>query len=682
MAETAKKIFTLITLLIIVSAVAATGQGMPPVDTAKMFPEGGNAYFWNYFHRISDALPERKFPPNTKEEWEARRPEVRREVMQALGIGSLEKTPLNVKSVGVIEKTDFTIEKIIFESRPGFYVTGNLWKPRGVEGRLPVILWVHGHNEKAKAGYGWPQYGFVSKGIMAFAIDGVGFGERTPQIHAANTVCWTTGTSTMGFEIWDNIRAIDYLLTRGDVDPSRIGVAGRSGGGTQTLYMLGVETRIRAAVVMAGMSTFQKAYVGNASGHCPCNYTPFVLSYVNTADILAAAAPDTSIFVMQGSLDTLFPAKESEESVRLANKVVDLYDGIDKIRFFTDAAQHPASNKQIALEIKFFTQTLNPDVKDYSVPKYEEPPVDEIAVGFPKTSRTTIDICAGEAFKTPKPEAGTLKDWEAAADTIRKQLSTKIFGGFAPVANGAPVSYGKTDAGSYSVEMFTIETETGFRIPVAVYTPAAASGKLPVSVIVFRRGNYGMNDLVAAKGDPFKATGREGMIVVPDMRGLGMQSALDEGRMDKLQQYTDYGATAPANLIGRPIAGMRALDLMGVVSWLAGREDVDAGKISLVSMDDTAHIALLAAVMDARISETVLNGTPNTFFMRVLPKGNSIDFHVPGIMKIADIPLLASLVAPRILKITLLPDASAEPFEYTKTIYSLTGKQDSLSIGY
>lgn len=199
-------------------------------------------------------------------EWQLRQKKVRETLQDIVGPFP-EKTPLNARILRIIERDSFRVEHTVYESQPGFFVTSSLFIPAGLKKnrKSPVVIYCSGH---AADGYRGETYqhvilNLVRKGFIVFAFDPVGQGERleyydpqtgksivggpTTEHSYPGTQAFITGSSEARYMIWDGIRAVDYLLTRREVDPARIGITGRSGGGTQSAYIAAMDERIYAA---------------------------------------------------------------------------------------------------------------------------------------------------------------------------------------------------------------------------------------------------------------------------------------------------------------------------------------------------------------------------------------------------------------------------------------------------
>ena len=229
---------------------------------------------WDYLMRELSAADERRRRAlasiQTKSQLAALQDRVRR-VMHS-GIGPFpERTLLRAQHVGEIAKPDYVIEKIIFESQPDYFVTANLYRPKSTAARLPAVVQSCGHYSEGKAA---PDYqraciGLARKGFVALIFDPMGQGERwmfsqpgqepasaTSEHVLAGRPTLLLGRTLANYRMWDFIRALDYLETRPDVDPSRIGMLGHSGGGMMTLLTAPLEPRIRAAMSCCAVTSF------------------------------------------------------------------------------------------------------------------------------------------------------------------------------------------------------------------------------------------------------------------------------------------------------------------------------------------------------------------------------------------------------------------------------------------
>ena len=190
------------------------------------------------------------------DDWKEKRPSIRRELLYMLGLDPLPaRTPLNAEITGTLERTDYRVEKVVYQSLPGLYVTGNFYLPRNSAPPLATVLYVCGHSPHplgAKWNYQDRAAWFAEHGYACLILDTLEFGE-VPGIHHGihdlNLWNWLSlGYTPAGVEVWNAIRAIDYLESRPEVDKSRIGMTGISGGGAVTWFTAAVDERIAAVV--------------------------------------------------------------------------------------------------------------------------------------------------------------------------------------------------------------------------------------------------------------------------------------------------------------------------------------------------------------------------------------------------------------------------------------------------
>src|SRR6266446_6728659 len=218
----------------------------------------------------------------TREEWEKKLPRLRREYLDMLGLWPLpEKTPLKASVTGTVEHEGVVIEKLHYQSRPGLYVTANLYRPKEAKGKLPAILYVCGHSGKGRDGNktAFQDHGlwFANNGYVCLVIDTLQLGEVAGKHHGTYNLgrfWWQAmGYTPAGVECWNGVRAIDYLVTRKDVDADRIGVTGISGGGAATIWISAADERVKVAVPVSGISDLE-SYVSNKviNGHCDCMF--------------------------------------------------------------------------------------------------------------------------------------------------------------------------------------------------------------------------------------------------------------------------------------------------------------------------------------------------------------------------------------------------------------------------
>jgi dienelactone hydrolase len=270
----------------------------------------------------------------TLDEWKTKREVYRKQLFEMLSLDPLpEKTALAPVITGKVEHEEFTVEKIHYQSKPGLYVTGNLYIPIGLDKPAPTILYVCGHAVGIKNGI---RYGnkapyqhhcawFARHGYVCFVIDTVHRGEIEGIHHGTYRykMWWwnSRGYTSAGVEAWNCIRALDYLQTRKEVDKEHIGVTGRSGGGAYSWWLAALDDRIKVSVPVAGITDLQNHIVdGCVEGHCDCMY--IVNTYRWDYALVAALVAPRPLLISNSDKDSIFPL---DGVVRLHEKVRHIY---------------------------------------------------------------------------------------------------------------------------------------------------------------------------------------------------------------------------------------------------------------------------------------------------------------------------------------------------------------------
>lgn len=255
----------------------------------------------------------RSFPEITTEaQWHDRRRAIREQVLVSAGLWPMpEKTPLNAVISGKIERDGYSVEKVYFQSLPGFYVAGNLYRPLGKGGGpFPAILNPHGHwgngrlEDSPLCSVPGRCINFAKQGMIAFSYDMVGFNDtrfpdspstlpfydrhRSFGSNSPTALLWSV--TLMGLQTWNSIRALDFLASLPDADTNRLACTGESGGGTQTFLLGAIDDRLaaQAPVVMVSHSM---------QGGCLCENMPGLRVEFSNMEIAASAAPRPQILV-------------------------------------------------------------------------------------------------------------------------------------------------------------------------------------------------------------------------------------------------------------------------------------------------------------------------------------------------------------------------------------------------
>jgi dienelactone hydrolase len=375
----------------------------------------------------------------SKGEWLKRRPKLREQYLDMLGFWPLpEKTPLEAKITGRVTKDGVTIAKLYFQSKPGLYVTGNLYSVDSDKKpvKKPAILYVCGHagrgldgNKTAFQDHGvW----FARNGYVCLIIDTLQLGEIAGKHHGTynlNRFWWQSlGYTPAGVECWNGIRAVDYLTSLPAVDANRIGVTGISGGGASTIWIAAADERVKVAVPVSGMSDLQ-SYVSNRiiNGHCDC------MLLVNTyqwewTTIAALIAPRPMLFANSDN-DPIFPMDGNRRIFARLHDCYKLLDAADNVDEYVSKGGHSYREDLRVAVFKFFNKHLKKDngpVKDV-----EFKPLPGVELRVNRDSVIPADALNGKidetfvARKRPAlPDEALAADWKKQ---LVRQLREKSF---------------------------------------------------------------------------------------------------------------------------------------------------------------------------------------------------------------------------------------------------------------
>ncbi|HEY8549438.1 MAG TPA: acetylxylan esterase, partial [Vicinamibacterales bacterium] len=280
----------------------------------------------------------------------------RRIVLDAMGGLPETRTPLNARITGGFEREGYRVEHLVFESLPGLFVTATVYVPTGRPGPFPAVLGTAGHSDDGKAApiYQHAWISFARRGMIVLAYDPPAQGERLEdldpatgkprvgsgtQAHShAGQQCLLTGTSIARYFAWDGVRALDYLLTRSDVDPSRIAVAGNSGGGTQATWLAAVEPRLAAVVSSCYITSWPELWKGPGPQDMEQVLPGFLAHGLDFADAILAAAPRP--YLVSSAIRDFFPIAGARDTVAQTRRLYLLLGAAERLHQVETDATH------------------------------------------------------------------------------------------------------------------------------------------------------------------------------------------------------------------------------------------------------------------------------------------------------------------------------------------------------
>lgn len=384
-------------------------------------------------------------------EWKELQSKRRGELLEMLGLSPLPpRTDLQAEVTGVVEQDELVVEKVHFQSKPGLYVTGNLYRPKDQSKPLPAVLYVCGHGNVridgvsygSKAHYQHHGAWFARNGYVCLTIDTLQLGEIEGIHHGTyryDRWWWVNrGYSPAGVEAWNCVRALDYLQSRKEVDGGRLGVTGRSGGGAYSWWIAAIDERIQAAVPVAGITDLENHVTdGCVEGHCDCMY--FVNTYQWDYPVMASLVAPRPLLISNTDADRIFPLDGVVRTHREVRDAYQLLDAQEKLALQITAGPHKDTQELRVHAFRWFNHFLRDDdallrmpaeklfdPKDLKV--FQQLPSDEL--------NTTIDesfVPAAEAGVPPENPAA----WKQLAQRVRATLLEKSFRGW-PAGAVAP----------------------------------------------------------------------------------------------------------------------------------------------------------------------------------------------------------------------------------------------------
>lgn len=596
-------------------------------------------------------------------DWKAQQERVRTTLRDLVGPWP-ERTPLNARVIRTIEKSDYRIEHIVFESQPGFHVTSSLFLPRHLAGRAPVVLYCSGHSDTGyRGGYTRTILNLVKKGFAVFAWDPIGQGERLQYLnnsgrsavgvgtreHAFMTVqAMLTGASLTRHVVWDGIRAIDYLETRPELDPTRIGATGRSGGGFQSLYIAPFEDRIYATApenhVTNSTRILQK--IGPRDGEQ--NFFHMFARGIDHPDLLTARAPKPTLVV--ATANDIFNIDGTRETVREVAQAYRAFGAPDNLVLIEDIAGHQSTTQNNETIYAFMQKHLrhpgSSKTEEVEMPTAAELRVTETGqVGSAFGGETVASLTRREAERLSarlQTEAGAGRMTSAAVIAAARKQS-----GFrAPDFADRPVLTGAARRDGYVVERYFLKGEGDYPIPFVSMVPAQPNGKAVLYLHPAGKAAEG------TKGREIEWLARQGYkVLAPDLVGTGEagpgDSAGEKDFVHRVNTGVSYRTWYAGMFIGRSIVGVRTADVVKLAAILKtdGAHDVLAiarGSMGPVLLhaagftDAITRVAVIEAPASYRLFATTQMYAPEL-----------IESFVPGALRSYDLPYLAGALAPR-----------------------------------
>ncbi len=553
--------------------------------------------------------------------------------------------PLNPRITGSIQGEGYTIEKVIFESLPGFYVTANLYRPNQ-PGRYPGILLQAGHTQEGKPEGQLLAANLALKGFVVLAFDPVGQGEReqtydqrvghalagwsVPEHIQAGSQSILIGQSVARYFIWDAKRALDYLAGRPEVDPARLGAVGCSGGGALTTFIGALDPRLKAVCPACFINSYKLLFSG-PDPDSEMSPPSLLVSGLDMADYVELTAPTPwLILATDGDYFTPAGARLVYEEAR---RWFGLYGAEDKLSFFIGPGPHGTPLETREAIYKWMIRWLKNGQGDFHEQPVKNYTNHELLVtksghvDDEPGSRKLYQLNLDEFHAKKRP--GTIP--ELLAELRRLHVPSD---GAAPEVRITDDSNGPEGRRQH----IKFESEPGVEIGGRLYLPRETGRRPAVLLVADKTTNYWILS-TSSLAERIAQTGRVVLELEPrDSPGEGDRPYIG-----------NWLTNARANQIGLNLPAMRAHDILRGIDLLAARSDVDPASIRASARDVKGVWLLLAAAVDSRIGKVWLDRTPYSLRSALENSMNTalFDAVIPGLALHWDLDDLAKAMENR-----------------------------------
>jgi cephalosporin-C deacetylase-like acetyl esterase len=620
---------------------------------------------------------------------------VRSQLWEILG-GRPDETPLNAHTVGTIPREGYRIEKVIYESMPEVYVTAHLYLPTTGKAPYPAILAPLGHTRDGKSyrNYQYCYQNLARKGYVVLAYDPFGQGERsqylipgtseprlgvTTEHNQAGRPMILLGTGLARYRVWDGMRSLDYLLSRPEVDPHRVGCTGHSGGATVTMYLMALEPRIQAAVAVEGnYENVAGPYFDppGAIADAEQNIAGSLSRGLDRGDLLNAFAPKPLLLCYTGhdQGQTYSPVYE-EAIAENYTELVRIYgalDAKDRVKIRAGHLPHELDYFSRCALYGWFNQWLgNPDagVNEAAFDSSPDSVLNCTPTGQVLSSlggRSLVQINRDRAKEVIPPGILMSKggDISAARDRIRTELRGLLDFPSAQVpVRGVTLS--ADDGASLHTEEFQIESEPGVRVVGWFVRSDKGAVRRPAVLYVSDNANAAV-----AEPSPLRGIIEQGHAVCAvNLRGMGLSTPRMPGGgpvFYRGMQLEDRFAWT--NLVlGKPAIGQRVWDILRVLDYLGTRPDVDASQIRILGSGSAGIAGGMTTLLDERVRSILVRHAFPSYRSIVDSEDYSVslDWFVPGILQHFDLPDILASISPRPVWIYDAVDADGKPMSET-----------------
>ncbi len=668
-----------------------------------------------YVRRIADQLQVHDQVP-TASQWPDTRQNLRENLLNAWGGWPESDVPLEPKVLGRVQGDGYQVERIIFQTLPNVWMTANAYVPNVTSAtrRLPAVLCVHGHWSGAKQDpvvqsrcIGLAKLGYFVLCVDAFGAGERAIGKRLGEYHGDMTgaMLLPIGKPLSGIQVYENRRAVDYLQSREEVNPERIGITGASGGGNQTMYAGAMDDRLKCVVPTCSVGTY-RSYLGAAC--CMCEVVPGAIQFTEEGNILGLSA-NRGLMVISATQDAFqFSVGQATISVQRAGEIA-AYSGATVAHTIIESPHHYNQPMREAMY-----GWMNLHLKDLGdglpvpEPKIETLDPEQLRC-FPGETRpdgfvTLPKFAHQEAVKQIQRrrhsvDAELAYNLQHASSTgqqsllnskrymLRKALGPTI-DAIPPVPTVSVANHHlETDNPGNLRAISKVQFESELGVPLNVYldadTQAEGNNPRPVALLLDME-RPAEKVLQSPVADQLRQSGWR--VAVSELRAVGRLAY----PQDKINSAIDHNTAEWSLWIGRPMLGQWVADTMQAVTAV---EQVSIGKVprfGVVGIGNAGNVAITAGALDLRITEVRAIDAVASLVSPTPYRGVRLGLLVPNMFNlVGDIEHIAAMIAPRKLFIqggldaagNRLSQAALESsYTHTRSIYAAIKAEQALEI--
>ena len=604
----------------------------------------------------------------TQADAEARKAANKATILKLIGGLPPTRTPLAAKTYGVIQEDGFRVEKITYDSLPGYHVTANVYVPTGQgAGPFPAIIVAPGHGLDGKIGNRGFAVNLARAGMVVLAYDIVSEGERLqhydPELGASKVgrptgehslAAWQTapvGDHVSRYFIWDAVRGLDYLAARPDVDAQRLGAFGCSGGGTITAFLSALDERVKATATACYVTDFDHllSTVGPQDGEQ--SIPGFLAEGLDIADFVEMAAPRP--YAVVSTTEDMFPFAGATKAVDEIKGVYRLYGAQDRLSWIHGPGGHGALAPISSDIVAFFTRWLKnePDKRPFTPPPRLSPdqllvtPTGQISTSIGGETIQTLNAARAKQVSAKRPVVASSADIAALRAKLKADIRAVTFAEVQPGAAPPEAVEGLNGA-------LRLKVADGQAVDAILTTPEGG-GRHPAALLLTSQPQT-----VKAEAARLAKAGHVVLTLVA--RGSGGTEEI------KAEVLGDWNLLATrALLVNKTPLGLRLDDAVRAMDWLAARPDVDPKAISVYGLGPLAPVALHLGAIDDRVAAIWADDSLTAYRMAVdQPIQRELpEVLPPGVLRRYELADLALAAFPRPVTFVNPTDAVGVPLK-------------------